>query len=63
MMVPVSDFENKSMRSEKKWIIYGSLGNNDGNKSGEASPIQITAHPNAEACLHSNTERRHAALQ
>ena len=45
MMVPVSDFENESMRSEKKWILYGPPGNNDGNKSGEASPIQISAHP------------------
>ena len=62
MMVPVSDIENKSMKSDKKWILYGSLGNADGNKSGEFSSIQKTTQSNVEACLLSNLGCGHAAL-
>ena len=60
MMVPVSVFESRSMRSKTKWILNGTPGNNDKRASDHTSPIKMTRQSNDAACLNFNKEGGHA---
>ena len=53
MMVPVSDLESRIMRSETKWILYGTLGDKDKPRSPRSrTPEMPRCRPFAKRCEH-----------
>ena len=44
MMVPVSDFESRTMKSKTKWILYGTLGDKDKPRSPRSRTPEMPRH-------------------